>query len=220
MRNRTPNSRWHGRFRFGDSRPDTGKVDEPHMARTTKGAPGTTQVVETPRRPQPFAFLDVERGLAVPAIDPKGRAFLMACSSEYVPALVRGLVTHTISEQNTRNRVRGAALPIQVSVLNRRRRAARQWIQSVLAADVSRPILHAAAYQWLPTMCGNSPIREVAVATCESCAEFVRGAVTALIFDRPGENLLGHARAMHVLEQVLATHVAAARRAVAARQVP
>lgn len=39
--------------------------------------------------------------------------------------------------------------------------------------------------------------------------EFVRGAVTACIFDQPAANLLSHAKALHALESTLSAHLAA-----------
>lgn len=162
------------------------------------------------REPRPFSYL-TPRLVTVtpPAIDVGGRAVLEARASGYVPALVRALVDHTIALQNRRGLVSGNRQPIALSVLNRRRRAARSWVQAVLAGAVDRPTLHAAAVQWLPTLAGNLPNTQGALRTARSCVEFLRGAVTGLIFDTPAENLLGRARAQHVLEVVLAAHLGA-----------
>lgn len=164
----------------------------------------------TSREPRPFSHLR-PRLFTVdpPSIDVGGRAVLEARTAEFVPALVRALVDHTIALQNRRALVSGRSQAIALSVLNRRRRAARAWLQAVIAGAVDRATLHAVASQWLPTLAGNLPTPAGALATGRSCIEFVRGALTGLIFDTPAENLLGHARAQHVLETVLATHLAA-----------
>ncbi|MEI6130522.1 MAG: hypothetical protein WCR59_10695, partial [Planctomycetota bacterium] len=65
------------------------------------------------------------------------------------------------------------------------------------------------AHQWLPTLAGNVDDPAELRRQAASCIEFVRGAITGLIFDAPADNLLGHARALHVLEIVLGLHLAA-----------
>ena len=178
--------------------------------------PAIPQAAAAPtREPRPFSFLAPKLVLAEPpAIEVGGRAFLSAKTSEFVPALVRALVNHTIELQNRRSRERGWQQPIQLSVLNRRRRCARSWLQSVINGAVDLPTLHAAASQWLPMLCGHGPDQPTMLRTVRSCVEFVRGALTGLIFDHAADNLLGHARAQHALETVLAAHLAAAEEAL------
>ena len=172
-------------------------------------SPGSTQSAapaSTPaREPRAFSFLK-PRLVTV-------RVILMARADSSVPALVRAVVDHTIALHNEHGRESGYVQAIQVSVLNRRRRAARSWIQSILAGSVDAPTLHAIATQWLPTLAGNGRDAEFVTRTVRSCVEFVRGSITALLFDQPADNLLGNARALHVLETVLSVHLSAAEEA-------
>lgn len=181
------------------------------MAKPT--LPPVSEVAPT-REPRAFSYLTPRLVLTVPPpIDPVGRELLEEFAGASVPALVRALVDHTIALQNRRGLETGNRQPIQLSVLNRRRRAARAWLQAVLAGSVDPSALHAVGTQWLPTLAGNGLDREVVLRAARSCAEFVRGAVTACIFESPSESLLGHARALHVLETVLAAHLAAVHEA-------
>jgi hypothetical protein len=166
------------------------------------------------REPRPFAYLSPLLVTAEPPeLDVGGRAVLAAKVGEHVAALVRALVDHTISLQNRRALETGNRQPIQLSVLNRRRRCARAWVQSIVSGDLDVATLHLVATAWLPTLAGNVADRKVLLRIATSCVEFVRGAITGLIFDQPAENLLGHARANHVLETMLGTHLAALQRA-------
>jgi len=177
------------------------------MSKPSIPVPATAQLTREPRAFSHLAPLIVTA--EPPAIDVGGRAFLAAKVGDSIPALVRALVDHTIALQNRRGLESGNRQPIQLSVLNRRRRSARIWIQSVISGDVDRATLHAVATQWLPTLAGNVPDRQSMLRQARSCVEFVRGSLTGLVFDAPAENLLGHARALHVLETVLGVHLAA-----------
>ena len=182
----------------------------------TKSAHRPVSAAPAPRREsRAFSYL-VPRLVtaAPPVIDPIGRAVLAARCNDHVPAIVRALVDHTIALQNRRGLESGNQRPIQVSVLNRRRRAARAWIQSVLSGDVDPPTQHAVATQWLPTLAGHSSDPEVVRRTVHSCVEFLRGSLVACLFDEPADNLLGHARALNAFETVLGVHMAAAEEAL------
>ena len=178
----------------------------------------STSPVSAPLTREPRAFSHLAPLLVTtepPVVDAGGRAVLAAKTGEHIAALVRALVDHTIALQNRRALETGNRQPLQVSVLNRRRRAARSWVQAIIGGDVTRPTLHAVAHQWLPTLAGNIPDHRAMLRLANSCIEFVRGAITGLIFDLPAENLLGHARALHVLETVLGLHMAAVEDALA-----
>jgi hypothetical protein len=167
------------------------------------------------REPRAFSFLKARRiTTSPPEIDIGGKAILAARVHECIPALARALVDQSIAAHNERGRERGLRQPIQLSVLNRRRRAARAWVQSVVSAAVDAPTLHAVATQWLPMLTGHGQDREVVVRTVRASIEFLRGAITGVLFDEPADNLLGHARALHVLETVLSAHLAAAEEAL------
>jgi hypothetical protein len=162
------------------------------------------------REPRPFLYLEPAR---LPVhVDAKFRAdcrYLEAAAGHCVPLIVRSLVDHTIALQNKRAIERGNPQPISMSVLNRRRRAARSWLLAVLAGKVDAETLHAFATQWMPTLAGTGPEAGKSAKWCRSIVEFVRGAVTACIFDEPSADLLPHAKALHVLETVLTAHLAA-----------
>ncbi len=130
------------------------------------------------------------------------------------PVLVRSLVNYTIELRNQQNRRAGFNQPIVLSVLNRRRRSARAWIQAILAGKVDRATLHAFTRTWMPQLAGTGPDIFRAAGASRRCVEFLRGAITALIFDRPANNLIPHARALRALETVLGVHLQAFRNAV------
>lgn len=170
----------------------------------------------TPSRvPHAFSFLKPRLVTTTPPeIDMGGKALLAARVQECIPALARALVDYSIAAHNEHGRAIGNRQPIQISVLNRRRRAARAWIQSVVSAQVDMPTLHAVATQWLPMLAGHGRDIDVVRKTIRTAVEFVRGTITGAMFDEPEDNLLGHARALHVLETVLAVHLAAAEEAL------
>ncbi len=164
--------------------------------------PGSVAVA---REPRPFLFLEPARLPArSDAIDALGRRRLEDVVMPALPMLVRAIVDFTIARQNRRL----GAQPIQLSVLNRRRRSARAWLLALMAGRVDGATLHAVSAQWLPTLCGTGPDLVRAVRPGRQLIEFVRGAVTACLFDAPADNLLPHARALHALESVLSVHLA------------
>lgn len=162
------------------------------------------------REPRPFLFLEPARLplRAEPSFAADVR-YLETAAGHSVPALVRSLVDFTIALQNKRALERGNPQPISVSVLNRRRRAARSWMLAVLAGKTDAATRHAVAASWLPTLAGTGPDVAKAAKPARTLVEFVRGAVTACIFDEPAADLLPHAKALHVLETTLSVHLAA-----------
>ncbi|MEO6596846.1 MAG: hypothetical protein ABIP94_19045 [Planctomycetota bacterium] len=166
------------------------------------------------RVPRPFLYLEPAR---LPlrkdghseSIDAKGQQNLEVAAGSSVPLLVRSLIDYTIALQNRRALERGNPQPIQLSVLNRRRRAARSWILAILSGKVDGATRHAVATQWVPTLTGTGPDRESAVRPGRVLIEFLRGAITACIFDEIAESLLPQTRALHVLETTLSVHLAA-----------
>ncbi|MCC7396311.1 MAG: hypothetical protein IT455_04525 [Planctomycetes bacterium] len=162
------------------------------------------------REPRPFLHLEPAR-LPVRDSEPDtiGLARLDAAAAPSIPALVRSLVDHTIARQNRRGFEVGNPQPIQVSVLNRRRRAARSWLLAILAGKVDGATRHAVASQWLPVLTGSGPELGRLAHPARQLIEFLRGAITACIFDEARDNLLTDARALHVLEATLAVHLAA-----------
>lgn len=162
------------------------------------------------RDPSPFAFLEPAR-LPLRATEPdvEGRRWLADKVTPAIPQLVRSLVDYTIERQNRRALERGNPQPIQISVLNRRRRAARSWLLAILDGKTDGATRHAVATQWLPMLCGTGPDLAKVARPGRVLVEFLRGALTACVFDEASPNLLPHARALHVLESTLAVHLAA-----------
>ncbi len=162
------------------------------------------------REVRPFLYLEpARRPLKDERTDAAGVAWLEQAAAPSIPLLVRSLVDFTIARQNRRALERGPVQPIQLSVLNRRRRAARSWINAVVAGRTDAATRHAAATQWLPLLAATGPDRRLAARYGRAIVEFVRGAITACVFDEPSECLLPQARALHVLETTLAAHLAA-----------
>ncbi len=171
--------------------------------------------VRAAREPRPFLYLAPRVPTPQPvAVDPVGLALLAAAAGDQVPQLVRILVGHSL----TVGARTGAGAP-PISVLNRRRRSARAWLQAILAGRTDAVTLHALCHTWAPQLAGTGPDLRHCLRSARSCVELLRGALTALVFGRTADNLLPEARALHALEAVLAVHlgavVAAARTAVA-----
>lgn len=182
------------------------------MTKTKKASRGRVPVPDA--RPVPRPFLRVEpRPIprAESKIDPRDLELLSAAVEEGVPAIVRALVDYTIKLQNRRLLETGRPTPIAVSVLNRRRRSARSWIQAILAGQVDRGTLHAFTNTWIPQLAGTGPEPARAVRTGLACIEFVRGLITAQVLDEPADNLVPEARALNALETVLGVQLQALR---------
>ena len=164
--------------------------------------------------PRPFLFLDPRPvGVNPPEIDARGLDGLAVAAACDVPLLVRGLVNFTIAQQNGTALETGRRTPIVMSVLNRRRRSARAWIMAILSGMVDRPTLHALVKTWVPHLTATGSDAKAALAPGRTCIEYLRGAITASIFEQPADSLLPHARALHVLDTVLGVHLAALQEA-------
>src|SRR5262245_57734578 len=109
------------------------------------------------REPRPFLYLEPAALVPSEAIDRVGLEILDACVTPSVPALLASLVNYTIERQYRRELERGNPQPIQLSVLNRRRRSARAWITAILGGNVDQPTLYTLATQWLPMLAGSGP---------------------------------------------------------------
>lgn len=164
--------------------------------------------------PRPFLYLDpLPAGANPPVIDQRGLDCLELAAALDVPALVRGLVNFTIAQQNGRALETGRRTPIVISVLNRRRRSARAWVMAILSGLVDQATLHALVRTWAPHLTASGTDASAMLEPARACVEYLRGAITATIFDEPADNLLLHARALHVLDTVLSVHLAALREA-------
>lgn len=169
------------------------------------------------REPRPFLYLEPARlPLRSTQIDAASLVRLDDAAGPSVPALVRSIVDFSIALQNRRALENGNVQPIQLSVLNRRRRAARSWLVAILAGRVDAGTLHAVSTQWIPTLAGTGYDLRRCARSGRAFVEFVRGAITACIFDRFEPNLVPSAKAGHALETVLAAHLAAVQQAARA----
>lgn len=158
------------------------------------------------RQCRPFLYLKAASlPLSKEPVDSLGVQQLEERVQPLISHLVRSIVDYTIAKQNRNART---AQPIQMSVLNRRRRAARAWLLAISFAKTDAATCHTVAMQWLPLLCGTGPDLKVSVERARELIEYVRGAATACIFDAPAESLLPHARALNVLEKTLAVHLA------------
>jgi hypothetical protein len=167
------------------------------------------------RERRPFLWLeaiDVPRRLPPSAQD--GLPLLAELLMDEIGSLVRSLVNHTVAAQNEQRRREGRAEGVTLSVLNRRRRAARSWIVTILRGQVDRATLHAVAHSWLPQLCGTGPSIRNASQPARRYVEFLRGLMTAHVMRRVAENLVPEARALHALETILAIHLGALEEAV------
>lgn len=182
----------------------------------TKSVVSPESIAPTQKRePRPFLFLEPMRAAPTSEVNFGKDAieWLDAAASPSIPAFVRSLVNFTIALQNRRALEHGNVQPIQVSVLNRRRRSARAWFNAIVAGKVDSATCHAVATQWLPTLCGTGPDIDRCIKPAQRITEFVRGAITATLFAEAADNLVPNAKALNVLESVLATHLAAVQQA-------
>ena len=177
----------------------------------TKSAPSAHTATATPvREPRPFLFLEpTTPGTQAPVIATATQQRLERIATNDTPQLVRSVVDYTIALQNRRALERGNPQPIQLSVLNRRRRAARSWLLAILAGRTDATTLQTVTTQWLPVLCAVGAVPTGMERSGRRLIEFVRGALAACLFETPADNLLPHAKALHVVESTLAAHLAA-----------
>ena len=128
-----------------------------------------------------------------------------------LPGLVRAVVDHSIRFQNAQRRQQRRITPdaISLPVLNRRRRAARMWLQAILHGRVDPVTRHSVGHQWLPQLAGTRADGTTPAVTGRRFLEYVRGLLVASVADRPAANMLPIAKQIHAIESVLAVHLAA-----------
>ena len=167
------------------------------------------------RERRPFLWLDaIDVPSNLPGSAVEGLSVLNDMVDGHVQSLVRSLVNFTVSSQNERHRREGRPLGVSLSVLNRRRRAARAWIVAILGGQVDRSALHAVAHSWLPQLAGTGPNIRYASRPARRYFEFLRGLFTAHVMRRAAANLVPEAKALHALETILGIHLRALEEAV------
>lgn len=158
--------------------------------------------MESPRERRPFALLQPRSGGALPSEAVRGLPRLRLRVEPLVPALVRGLVA--IAAHPTS--LTGATTDL-IGSLNKRRRAATEWMRAILEGGVDAATLRSVAEVWLPQLIGGSP--DVVRRKAQSCIEYIRGAMTGLVMTRPEDNLVPEARTLFAVDSILAQHLGA-----------
>ncbi len=179
----------------------------------TQGTPwGVNRSVFDRRELTPFTWLTAHAEPTLPLTleARRGLIRLRRIVEEHVPVLVRGLVHLTSRPRSNSERLGAAA-----SVINRKRRAATEWIRAVLAGAIDLATLHTVGEQWLPTLAGAGHDYAGRATQTRACIEYLRGAMTALVFTRAEDNLVPEARCLYAIESVLTRHLAATERAAA-----
>lgn len=176
------------------------------MAKRSPAAIAKTITI-TALEQRPFVRLQSEDGAGLPREARKGLALLQELASAAAPRIARSVVDWTLARDAARRRGRREAPPI--SVLNRRRRAARSWVEAILAGQIDAGTNQVFATAWMPQLAGTGPDLEQALPSTRELVELVRGAFAAAIFADPADNLVPCARAMHVVEVVLARELGA-----------
>ncbi len=176
------------------------------MAKTAQRIETPSPSPTAPRERRPFARLEPTTGsAALPGELHQGLTNLELCVGTQIAMLTRALVTYTLTAG--RADTIGRRTPPTISVLNRRRRAARLWIQAILAGRVDDDTRHTVATSLMPKLIGCGPEIHRAERAGELLVEYVRGAMHAAILDRPAANLVPEAAAIHALDTVLANHL-------------
>ncbi len=160
----------------------------------------------------PFVWLEP---LQAGTVAVRGLAELERALGPQVALVTRVLVQASIAKHNDDALRIGQRPLLTIPALNRRRRAARAWVEAIRAGRIDSGTLHAVAHSWIPLLAGSGPELHRRGLTGRRLVELVRGAITGLVFSDPADNLLPQAHALHALETTLAAHLGAWRDAVA-----
>jgi hypothetical protein len=145
-----------------------------------------------------------------PARSPREQdlASLKRLAGAHAARLSHELVQHTL-RMRPGSRVPFVRVP-PFSVLNRRRRAARLWVNAVLAGDTAPETLRNLTRSWLPQLTGTGPEPRMAAPSGPSYVEFLRGALAAVASpDGPEPDLGSLFDALHAADLVLRAHLGA-----------
>ncbi|MCA8942297.1 MAG: hypothetical protein KDB80_07015 [Planctomycetes bacterium] len=162
------------------------------------------------REARPFAWLSSATALSPTAI--RGLPDLRYMTEDSFAALARSLADFSLRIQRPLDLVSAHRAPI-VSIRNRRRRAATLWVVAILAGRCDKSTLRSLANSWLPQLAGTGPDVVAAAGSGRKLIEFLRGLMTANLFDRSAANLVPQARALAALDGILAVHLDAVERA-------
>lgn len=172
------------------------------MPTSPKGRGRRPELVESPRERRPFAKLQPKAVGTLSSEAVRGLPRLRLRVEPAVPVLVRGLVALATNPASLIDDGKGL-----VSSMNKRRRAATEWVRSILDGSVDAATLRNVAEIWLPGLIGGSAdaVRRRAYV----CVEYVRGAMTGLVMARPEDNLVPEARTLFAIDSILALHLGA-----------
>lgn len=134
---------------------------------------------------------------------------LEARVGEDVQIVVRSLVNYTVASQNRRSREAGRSAGTTLSILNRRRRVARSWVQAIISGLVDEATLRSMTHTWLPQLAGTGSDLALAIPAGREFLEFLKGSITALVMSEPAESLVPQAKALRAMETVLGLHLRA-----------
>ena len=163
-------------------------------------------------RPEPRPFIFLTPSSREPELTAEihiGIAELMRRVEPHVTMLMRGLVEFSLAGARAHGDAIGRRRELPLSVRNRRRRAARLWINAILAGRTDAATQDALTGLWLPQLAGTGPERAQAVAAGKRFVEYLRGGIVSVLFDRPENNLVTEAYALTALETILAVHLRA-----------
>ncbi|MDA0375108.1 MAG: hypothetical protein O2865_15090 [Planctomycetota bacterium] len=155
-----------------------------------------------------------DSGIAHPVSDPApspgapGLAALQRLASAHAARLGHELVQHTLRLRS------GSRAPFTrvppFSVLNRRRRAARLWVNAILGGDTSPATMRNLTRSWLPQLTGTGPEPRRAAPSGPGFVEFLRGALAAVTTpDGPVGDLTPVLEALNAGDHVLRVHLEA-----------
>ena len=188
-------------------------ASESSTATTQTVAPSSgTHVVAKDRRP----FLTLEPVAIPDELPPEvvsGLTILNELVENDVQLVTRAIVGYTVANQIREQRAIGRTQGVPISVLNRRRRAARAWIVAILQGNVDAPNLRVVTSNWIPQLTGTGPDVTDAVCAGETLIEYVRGVISGSVMTDPADNLVPHAHALHALDTILGIHLQALREA-------
>lgn len=159
-------------------------------------------MVERARPRHVFSKLQPQRSDPLPQEAVRGLPRLRLRVEAVVPALVRGLVAlavHPASLAGDTGKL--------VSSLNRRRRAATEWVRSILDGAIDPATLRNVGEVWLPALIGGRS--DVVRSRARACVEYLRGAMHGVVMTRPEDNLVPEARTLFAIDSILARHLGA-----------
>ena len=149
----------------------------------------------------------VRPGGVLPASVDEGLGYLQFLIGEHDEILARALFAYSLRRSSRRSVPFEARLSF--AVRNRRKRAARLWVNALLGGDVRPQTLRTIAGSLVPQLAGTGPDAWRATTAGRDFVDHLLGSATAMVMDRPRPCLIRHAKALHALESILALQLGA-----------